>query len=155
MDLLRKLRNLTAVQNTNSTEEKNNVELYHYTNERATISIFKSGRIRSSQMKPGYSTIGIGVFLTSIPPTSDKASILANNYNDDVVIKRFNDRADYYFKINSANFPGIIKTGTSRDIWLYPYDIKLDDVVECGETFETDDEYLPLFSYERCGNTMY
>ena len=105
------------------------VLLYHYTSAEGCKGILRDGVIRSSTDTKRDAVLGRGVYLTSLPPTTDDWKLLKNNYdgNRRFLLEQL-EKVDYYIVFDSKDLHGVIKAQGSRDVWMVPYDIDLDEV---------------------------
>jgi hypothetical protein len=73
--------------------------------------------------------MGTGVYLTSLPPSTDDWKLIRNNWdgNRQVLLSKLN-KVDYYIVFNSEDLPRVTTAAGKRDVWMVPYDIDLDDV---------------------------
>jgi hypothetical protein len=105
------------------------VLLYHYTSAEGCKGILRDGVIRSSTDTTRDAVLGRGVYLTSLPPTTDDWKLLKNNYdgNRKFLLEQL-EKVDYYIVFDSKDLHGVTKAQGSRDVWMVPYDIDLDKV---------------------------
>lgn len=116
-----------------STKEKM-VKLYHYTSADGCSGILSQGIIRSSKDTTRDAVLGTGVYLTSLPPTTDDWRLLKNNWDGsgtrlaETLLLNKLDCLDFYIGISSAHLPRAKKAPGKRDIWMVPHDINLNYV---------------------------
>jgi len=105
------------------------VWLYHYTSAEGYTGILSDGVIRSSADTSRDAVLGRGVYLTSLPPSTDNWTIIKNNWDGKrrALLKKLN-KVDYYIVFDSKDLPGVTRAVGKRDVWMVPYDIDLDEV---------------------------
>ena len=105
------------------------VWLYHYTSAEGYTGILSDGVIRSSADTTRDAVLGRGVYLTSLPPSTDNWTIIKNNWDGKrrALLKKLN-KVDYYIVFDSKDLPGVTRAVGKRDVWMVPYDIDLDEV---------------------------
>ncbi|KAJ4436534.1 hypothetical protein ANN_16565 [Periplaneta americana] len=105
------------------------VKLYHYTSAEGCSGILSEGVIRSSKDRARDVYMGEGVYLTSLPPSTDNWKLLKNNWDgsESTLLDKLN-RLDFYIEFDSTDLPSARKDKGKRDIWLVPHDIDLREV---------------------------
>ena len=105
------------------------VWLYHYTSAEGYTGILSDGVIRSSADTSRDAVLGRGVYLTSLPPSTDNWTIIKNNWDGKrrALLKKLN-KVDYYIVFDSKDLLGVTRAVGKRDVWMVPYDIHLDEV---------------------------
>jgi hypothetical protein len=108
------------------------VLLYHYTSAEGCLGILMDGVIRSSTDTARDAVLGRGVYLTSLPPSTDDWRLIKNNWvgKRSAVLNKL-DKVDYYIVFDHTNLPGVRKAASKRDVWMVPYDIDL-NLVPCN-----------------------
>ena len=91
--------------------------------------IFSSGRIQATELLEDSS---VGVLLTALGPGHGRAKILANNYGARDSKKQM---ADYYFRIDIKNIPGVLNRSLKPDLWIAPGDIPVPSSSQHGFYF--------------------
>jgi hypothetical protein len=105
------------------------VLLYHYTSAEGCKGILNDGVIRSSTDTTRDAILGRGVYLTSLPPSTDDWRLIKNNWDGKRrVLLRKLDKVDYYIVFDSKDLPGVTRAEGKRDVWMVPYDIDLDEL---------------------------
>jgi hypothetical protein len=99
--------------------------LYHYTSSQGLRGILNDGVIWSSD-DTRDAVYGKGVYLTSLPPTTDIWDLLENNWDGSPQFYLTKlDNLDYCIEFRKKDLPHVQKTGDSRDVWKVPHDIDL------------------------------
>jgi hypothetical protein len=103
--------------------------LYHYTSSEGIEGIRSDGVIRSSTNTTIDAIMGKGVYLTSLDPSTKVDDLLHNNWDDGRKIYeiRLKD-LEYFIRFNSDDLPKARRSPDSRNIWLVPHDIVLNEV---------------------------
>ena len=105
------------------------VLLYHYTSARGCQGILRDGVIRSSTDTVRDAVMGKGVYLTSLPPSTDDWRLIRNNWDGRRgTLLNMLYKTDYYIVFDSRDLPGVVRGSGDRNEWLVPYDIHLDEV---------------------------
>jgi len=120
------------------------VLLYHYTSAEGCKGILKDGFIRSSTDTTRDAVLGKGVYLTSLPPSTDDWKLITNNWDDNrrTFFSKLN-QVDYYIVFDSEDLHDVTRAPGKRDVWLVPYDIDLEDV-PCEVHVRRQNEQLAL-----------
>jgi hypothetical protein len=107
------------------------VLLYHYTTAEGCKGILSDGVIRSSTDTTLDAILGRGVYLTSLPPSTDDWRLIKNNWDGRrrSLLNKLN-KVDCYIVFHSEDLPGVTRAIGKRDVWMVPYDVDL-DVVPC------------------------
>ena len=102
--------------------------LYHYTSEEGLRGILQDGVIRSSSDTPD-AVYGKGVYLTALPPKTDDWDLQANNWDGspEFYLTKL-ESLDYCIEFRKKDLPRVLKTESSRDVWMVPPDIHLSEV---------------------------
>jgi hypothetical protein len=105
------------------------VFLYHYTSAEGCKGILSDGIIRSSADTTRDAVLGRGVYLTSLPPSTDDWRLIKNNWDGKrrALLKKL-DKVDYYIVFDSKDLPRVTRAAGKRDVWMVPYDIDLDEL---------------------------
>ena len=105
------------------------VLLYHYTTAEGCAGILRDGVIRRSTDITRDAVLGIGVYLTALPPSTDDWRLIKNNWDGkrSALLEKM-DNVDYYVIFDSKDLPGVARAAGKRDVWMVPYDIDLDEV---------------------------
>jgi hypothetical protein len=105
------------------------VLLYHYTSAEGCNGILRHGVIKSSTDINRDAVLGKGVYLTSLPPSTDDWKLIENNWDGNIETF-FNNlsKTDYYIVFDSNYLPRLVKGKGDRNVWMVPYDIHLDKV---------------------------
>ena len=121
-------------------------KVYHYTSEDGYEGMQRSGMIRPSTNTTMDAMMGVGVYLTHLPPTESSAKIISNNWDAGLEISRnyvnqFLDKVDVCLEFNSRDLPGLKKMrGGGRDVVMYPGAIDLNKVPHKVYLREEDDD---------------
>jgi len=105
------------------------VLLYHYTSADGCKGILSDGVIRSSTDTTLDAVLGSGVYLTTLPPSTDDWRLIKNNWDGKrrALLRKLN-KVDYYIVFDSNALPEVTKAPGKRDVWMVPYDIDLDEL---------------------------
>jgi hypothetical protein len=73
--------------------------------------------------------MGKGVYLTSLPPSTDDWKLIKNNWDGKRgPLLNMLYKTDYYIVFDSKDLPGVVRGKGERNVWLVPNDIHLDEV---------------------------
>jgi hypothetical protein len=105
------------------------VLLYYYTSAEGRKGIESEGIIGRSADTNRDAVLGPGVYLTSLPPSTDDWTLIENNWvaKRRKFLRRMND-VDYYIVFDSTDLPGVTRAAVRRDVWVVPYDIDVEEV---------------------------
>jgi hypothetical protein len=100
--------------------------LYHYTSSEGRKGILRDGVIRSSRDTTLDAVLGVGVYLTALPPETNTWVLLANNYDSrpEFYLTKL-ENVEYCIEFRMIDLPYAKKGGGDRDVWMVPYDIDL------------------------------
>jgi hypothetical protein len=105
------------------------VLLYHYTTAEGCAGILSDGVIRSSTDTARDALLGRGVYLTSLPPSTDDWRLIRNHWDGRrrALFRKLN-KVDCYIVFDAENLPGVTRVTGKRDVWMVPCDVDLDEV---------------------------